>query len=426
MAGSSTTATIRSPRKIAGGDETIVGRVTTTVWNQNNGPGILELSAALGTTQVSDESALPNGLRGRTVMSQFDFYEPVFVKGRRTRFEADVDWMRGPFSTRAEYTWMSDDRHEQGFGSDDLPQARARGFYVSGTAVVTGERKNRPVEPRHWFGAIEAAGRFDRLRFGGVPGDDMPFRNPRAVTIYPVANEVTTVGVNWYVNRFAKIQVNAIREKIDDAERSPVPNGAAFWSRSCGCNSCSRTSAWRPSCVADWLLRALCRCCCGPRGSSPAQPVPDPSDPFFDDTVLHEIRLAINSKDWHTLKSNYLANDYYPCDFKWGSHIVRNVGIRSRGTGSRSGVKPGLRVDFDRYTSNQKFLGLKSFVLRNNTQDQSNMHERLSMLFFRTDGRDGDLARSPRQALCERGVCRSLHDRRIGGQDVSGEALHER
>ena len=115
-------------------------------------------------------------------------------------------------------------------------------------------------------------------------------------------------------------------------------------------------------------------------------PVPDPADQFFDDTVLHEIRLAINNKDWATLKTNYLSNDYYPCDFRWGSHIIRNVGIRSRGTGSRSGVKPGLRVDFDRYTTNQKFLGLKSFVFRNNTQDQSNIHERLGMLFFRRMG----------------------------------------
>ncbi|OFW29551.1 MAG: hypothetical protein A3H97_01350 [Acidobacteria bacterium RIFCSPLOWO2_02_FULL_65_29] len=115
-------------------------------------------------------------------------------------------------------------------------------------------------------------------------------------------------------------------------------------------------------------------------------PAPDPSDAFFDDTVVHEIRLAINSRDWVTLKSNYLANDYYPCDLKWGTQTVRNVGIRSRGNGSRSGVKPGLRVDFDRYTSSQKFLGLKSFVLRNNTQDQTNMHERVAMLFFKRQG----------------------------------------
>jgi len=119
-------------------------------------------------------------------------------------------------------------------------------------------------------------------------------------------------------------------------------------------------------------------------------PPPDSSlahaDAFFDDTVLHETRLVINSQDWQSLKDHYLDNTYYPCDFSWREHTVRNVGIRSRGTGSRSGVKPGLRVDFDRYTTDQKFLGLKSFVLRNNTQDASNMHERLSMLLFRRLG----------------------------------------
>ena len=119
---------------------------------------------------------------------------------------------------------------------------------------------------------------------------------------------------------------------------------------------------------------------------TPPPPAPDPTAPFFDDNVLQEIRLAINTRDWNTLKSNYLGNDYYPCDFKWGSITVHNVGIRSRGTGSRSGVKPGLRVDFDRYTTAQKFLGMKSFVLRNNIQDYSNMHERISMLLFRRMG----------------------------------------
>jgi spore coat protein H len=120
--------------------------------------------------------------------------------------------------------------------------------------------------------------------------------------------------------------------------------------------------------------------------SQPApEPVaePDPSDPFFDDTVLHDIRLSINVKDWDSLKVNYLDNTVYPCYFQWTNQTIRNVGIRSRGTGSRSGIKPGLRVDFDYYSTDQKFLGLKSVILRNNTQDPSNMRERVSMLFFR-------------------------------------------
>jgi spore coat protein CotH len=121
-----------------------------------------------------------------------------------------------------------------------------------------------------------------------------------------------------------------------------------------------------------------------PQGDPAAPAAPDGSlsAPFFDDTVLHEVRLDINSRDWQALKENYLSNAYYPCDFQWGGEVVRNVGIRSRGTSSRSGFKPGLRVDFNRYSSGQTFLGLTSFVLRNNTTDSSNMHERVSMLLF--------------------------------------------
>jgi spore coat protein CotH len=110
------------------------------------------------------------------------------------------------------------------------------------------------------------------------------------------------------------------------------------------------------------------------------------SAPFFDPNVLHEISLDINSHDWQTLKENYLSNQYYPADFRSGGQVVRNIGIRSRGTASRSDVKPGLRVDFNRYSDNQTFLGLTSFVLRNNATDRTGMHERISMLLFERMG----------------------------------------
>src|SRR5262245_3697769 len=125
-----------------------------------------------------------------------------------------------------------------------------------------------------------------------------------------------------------------------------------------------------------------------PRAQTRTQtPPPEPTAAIFDDSVVHTINLEINRKDWQTLKTNYLDNSYYPCDFKFdGLSTVRNIGIRSRGTGSRNPTKPGLRVDFDRYTSKQTFLGLKSFILRNQTQDASNMHERISMQLFKRLG----------------------------------------
>ncbi len=110
------------------------------------------------------------------------------------------------------------------------------------------------------------------------------------------------------------------------------------------------------------------------------------SDSLFDDTVVHQLRLRMNSQDWQTLKDHYLENGYYPADFYWRDQVVRNVGIRSRGTGSRSPVKPGLKVAFDRYVGDQTFLGLTSIVLRNNTQDPSNMRERISMQLLQRMG----------------------------------------
>ena len=115
-------------------------------------------------------------------------------------------------------------------------------------------------------------------------------------------------------------------------------------------------------------------------------PVVDPADPFFDDSVLHDVYLTINPKDWQTLQIHYMENDYYTCNIQVGSIKLQDIAIRSRGTGSRNPTKPGLRVDFDRNVTGQKFLGLKSFILRNNTQDASSMHERISMQLFRRIG----------------------------------------
>lgn len=107
---------------------------------------------------------------------------------------------------------------------------------------------------------------------------------------------------------------------------------------------------------------------------------------FFDDGVVHDLHLQVNSRDWETLKATYETNQYYPATLEWKGVRVQNVGIRSRGNGSRSGVKPGLRVDANRYVTDRRFLGLKSFVLRNNTQDASQMRERLAMGLFRQLG----------------------------------------
>ena len=53
-------------------------------------------------------------------------------------------------------------------------------------------------------------------------------RIARADVILGNRNQVTTFGVNWYINRFFKVQANYIREKLDDPSQGPLPSKASF------------------------------------------------------------------------------------------------------------------------------------------------------------------------------------------------------
>src|ERR1051326_5816533 len=83
------------------------------------------------------------------------------------------------------------------------------------------------------------------------------------------------------------------------------------------------------------------------------------TDDLFNGNVLHEIRLTVNPKDWAQLKTDYLGNTYFAADFHWNFNgrdiYIPGVAIRQRGQGSRSPVKPSIRVEFDRFES-QKTL----------------------------------------------------------------------
>jgi spore coat protein CotH len=111
-------------------------------------------------------------------------------------------------------------------------------------------------------------------------------------------------------------------------------------------------------------------------------PPPLPSDEFFNPDVVRRLDLRVNSLDWEKLKQFFQENTYYPADIVWEGQTVHNSGIRSRGLGSRSATKPGLRVDMDRYAIDQTFLGMKSFILDNLTQDHSGIHETVTMRLF--------------------------------------------
>jgi phosphate-selective porin OprO/OprP len=224
--------------KVAGGDQTLAVRLTVRPLKAVKALNLdrAELGGNVATTDVSDASELPNGLRGRTVMSEYTFFEPVFVRGTRRRYGADLDWTNDQFGARAEYMVVTDGRDGQGLRGNNLNAARGSAYYVQGSWLLTGDDKDRPVEPRRPLlrggaGAIEIAARYERMWFDSKVTGEPAFSNSRAEVILPSGDKALTLGVNWYLNRWVKLQLNGIHEELEDSGRTPLLDGGTkFWS----------------------------------------------------------------------------------------------------------------------------------------------------------------------------------------------------
>jgi len=194
-----------------------------------------DLEAGLAFT-TGDVKEGRNSLRGRTVFGE-SFFPRADVNGRRSRLGGELNWSPGPVSVQAEYARVSEQRRGQGIRLEDLPDVIARGWYVSGTWVVTGEKKAGGVEPRRpllregGFGAVELAFRQEALRFASRTNQGWPSSSPRASNLVSSSDRVQTFGVNWYLNRYVKVQGNFIRERVEALDRYPLSLVETYWSR---------------------------------------------------------------------------------------------------------------------------------------------------------------------------------------------------
>lgn len=103
---------------------------------------------------------------------------------------------------------------------------------------------------------------------------------------------------------------------------------------------------------------------------------------FFDPSQVSPLHLQLAPGQWEQLQKDYLLDTYYEASLQWHNASLPRIAIRSRGNGSRNAAKPGLKLDFDKFTSGQTVGGLKSIVLDNLVQDASMMAEALSFQLF--------------------------------------------
>ena len=83
------------------------------------------------------------------------------------------------------------------------------------------------------IGAVEVAVRVERLSFDStadLPGQ-LPSTSPRAEVIFGNSDKAVTFGVNWYANKWVKVQFNFIRETLADPSLGPLPLQPSFNSK---------------------------------------------------------------------------------------------------------------------------------------------------------------------------------------------------
>lgn len=224
-------ARTNNPAKVFGGRTTAARVSVEPLRNTKDAVGDLSFGVAYTRSDVPEGIA---GLRGQTVLLQNFFSASEYlVNGERRRLGVEMAFLPGPASFKMEWMRVETERRGESVEDTDLSPIVGDGWYVSATYALTGEKKSRVQRPKRplfqgGFGAVEIGARLERLRFTSGAGGETPSTSPRAEVIAGNRNQVTTLGVNWYVNRFFKIQANFIREKLDDPAQGPLPSKAGF------------------------------------------------------------------------------------------------------------------------------------------------------------------------------------------------------
>jgi phosphate-selective porin OprO/OprP len=212
----------------------VAGRVTAAILRPFGAPDLIN-GLRLGVAYTTSET--PEGLnsfRGQSVFGTANYFDRVYVKGRRQRLGMEFSWTPGPLGFKSEWMQSREDRDGQGNRDEDLSDFLSTGWYVSGTWILTGENKSDEIEPDKplftgGIGAIEIGARYDELGLESARHDGPAFSNPRSDNLIPAKDKTWTFGVNWFTSKWVRVQVNAIREEFVDAVETPVNGTTVFW-----------------------------------------------------------------------------------------------------------------------------------------------------------------------------------------------------
>jgi phosphate-selective porin OprO/OprP len=172
------------------------------------------------TTGVEQEAITPNPLRTPSQIAWFTFNTGVRANGVRNRYSPEVSYFYGPFGFAAQY-FHEDQSLSSAASTAAVPRVGAHydGGYVLATLLLTGEERttySQLIRPLHPFdpcspfanpGAWELVARASRLHIDNAVFAAGAANLATATGNSPTASELT-VGFNWYLNAYVRMQFN--------------------------------------------------------------------------------------------------------------------------------------------------------------------------------------------------------------------------
>jgi phosphate-selective porin OprO/OprP len=193
------------------------------------------MSAGYG---VEYEPVMPNSLKSPEGVTFFQFNKDVLADGGRWRLSPELAYFLGSFGTSAQYFHMT--QRLRALKGDPV-HVPYDGFYVQATYLLTGEKRTgysqqisplRPFDPLNerggGLGAWELAGRVSRIQAGNVVFATGPNRLADPKLFSSGATEMT-LGFNWYINKWARMQVNWEHLWFDQQVKLGPGTGGLLW-----------------------------------------------------------------------------------------------------------------------------------------------------------------------------------------------------
>jgi phosphate-selective porin OprO/OprP len=227
---------LESGEKLDEPGPSFAGRVTAAILRPLGVPDALR-GLRIGAAYTTSET--PEGLnsfRGQSVFGTANFFDRVYVKGRRQRLGGELAWTPGPVGIKGEWMQSREARDNQGNRDQDLSDFLSTGWYASGTWILTGENKSDDIVPdkplfQGGIGAFEIGARYDELSFASARHDGPAFQNPRSDNLIGSKAKTWTIGANWFVNKWVRVVLNGIHEEFDlNAADTPVNGTTSYWS----------------------------------------------------------------------------------------------------------------------------------------------------------------------------------------------------